>query len=178
MYVIPVALVLIVILLYINFRSAVDVLIVLFNVLVLCLGGIWALLLTNTNFSVSAAVGFISIFGVGIMDGLILVSSFHHLRLLGKGLEESVLEAAGYRLRLVLMTMLTAIFGLLPAALSTRIGAQTQRPLALVVIGGMAMAILLTRYLTPVLYVVFRKAMPSAEAAKLAESADFPRIRV
>ncbi len=169
MYVIPVALVLIVILLYINFRSAVDVLIVLSNVLVLCLGGIWALLLTNTNFSVSAAVGFISIFGVGIMDGLILVSSFHHLRLLGKGLEESVLEAAGYRLRPVLMTMLTAIFGLLPAALSTRIGAQTQRPLAIVVIGGMAMAILLTRYLTPVLYVVFRKAMPSAEAAKLAE---------
>ncbi len=124
MYVIPVALLLIVILLYINFRSAIDVMIVLSNVLVLCLGGIWALLLTNTNFSVSAAVGFISIFGVGIMDGLILVSSFHHLRLQGKGLEESVLEAAGYRLRPVLMTMLTAIFGLLPAALSTRIGAH------------------------------------------------------
>jgi cobalt-zinc-cadmium resistance protein CzcA len=169
MFVIPVALVLIVVLLYINFRSAVDVLIVLSNVLVLCLGGIWALLLTNTNFSVSAAVGFISIFGVGIMDGLILVSSFHHLRLQGKPLEEAVLEAAGYRLRPVLMTMLTAIFGLLPAALSTRIGAQTQRPLAIVVIGGMLMAILLTRYLTPVLYVVFRKAMPSEAAARLAE---------
>ena len=84
LFVIPVALVLIVILLYVNFRSGVDVLIVLSNVLVLCLGGIWALLLTNTNFSVSAAVGFISIFGVGIMDGLILVSSFHHLRLHGK----------------------------------------------------------------------------------------------
>lgn len=127
------------------------------------------MLLTNTNFSVSAAVGFISIFGVGIMDGLILVSSFHHLRLQGKPLEEAVLEAAGYRLRPVLMTMLTAIFGLLPAALSTRIGAQTQRPLAIVVIGGMLMAILLTRYLTPVLYVVFRKAMPSEAAARLAE---------
>ncbi|HEX4144749.1 MAG TPA: efflux RND transporter permease subunit [Pirellulales bacterium] len=169
LFVIPVALVLIVVLLYINFHSAVDVLIVLSNVLVLCLGGIWALLLTNTNFSVSAAVGFISIFGVGIMDGLILVSSFHHLRLQGKPLEEAVLEAAGYRLRPVLMTMLTAIFGLLPAALSTRIGAQTQRPLAIVVIGGMLMAILLTRYLTPVLYVVFRKAMPSEAAARLAE---------
>ena len=80
-----------------------------------------------------------------------------------------MLEAAGYRLRPVLMTMLTAIFGLLPAALSTRIGAQTQRPLAIVVIGGMVMAILLTRYLTPVLYVVFRKKMPSEEAARLAE---------
>jgi cobalt-zinc-cadmium resistance protein CzcA len=166
MIVIPAALLLIVILLYINFQSMVDVLIVLSNVVVLSLGGIWALLLTNTNFSVSAAVGFISIFGVGIMDGLILVSSFHHLRLQGKPMVEAVLEAASFRLRPVLMTMLTAIFGLLPAALSTRIGAQTQRPLAIVVIGGMLMAVLLTRYLTPVLYVVFRKKMPSAETAR------------
>jgi heavy metal efflux system protein len=167
--VIPLALAMIVVLLYINFKSMVDVLIVLSNVVVLCLGGIWALLLTNTNFSVSAAVGFISIFGVGIMDGLILVSSFHHLRLEGKPIEEAVLEAASYRLRPVLMTMLTAIFGLLPAAFSTRIGAQTQRPLAIVVIGGMLMAVILTRYLTPVLYVVFRKKMPNADAAQLAE---------
>jgi cobalt-zinc-cadmium resistance protein CzcA len=84
-------------------------------------------------------------------------------------MEEAVLEAASYRLRPVLMTMLTAIFGLLPAALSTRIGAQTQRPLAIVVIGGMLMAVLLTRYLTPVLYVMFRKKMPSAESARFAE---------
>jgi cobalt-zinc-cadmium resistance protein CzcA len=166
MIVIPAALLLIVVLLYVNFQSMVDVLIVLSNVIVLSLGGIWALLLTNTNFSVSAAVGFISIFGVGIMDGLILVSSFHHLRLQGKPMVEAVLEAASFRLRPVLMTMLTAIFGLLPAALSTRIGAQTQRPLAIVVIGGMSMAVVLTRYLTPVLYVMFRKKMPSPEAAR------------
>ena len=69
----------------------------------------------------------------------------------------------------MIMTMLTAIFGLLPAAVSTRIGAQTQQPLAIVVIGGMVMAVLLTRYLTPVLYIVFRKEMPSAESARLAE---------
>ena len=169
MIVIPIALAMIVVLLYVNFQSMTDVAIVLSNVIVLCLGGIWALLLTNTNFSVSAAVGFISIFGVGIMDGLILVSSFHHLRLKGKPMEEAVLEAASYRLRPVLMTMLTAIFGLLPAALSTRIGAQTQRPLAIVVIGGMLMAVLLTRYLTPVLYVVFRKKLPTAESARMAE---------
>ena len=92
MVVIPLALVLILILLYINFQSMVDVLIVLSNVIALSLGGIWAPLLTNTNFSVSAAVGFISIFGVGIMDGLILVSSFHHLRLQGKPLEEAVAQ--------------------------------------------------------------------------------------
>jgi heavy metal efflux system protein len=169
MVVIPLALAMIVVLLYINFQSMVDVLIVLSNVIVLCLGGIWALLLMNINFSVSAAVGFISIFGVGIMDGLILVSSFHHLRLQGKPMLEAVLEAASFRLRPVLMTMLTAIFGLLPAAISTRIGAQTQRPLAIVVIGGMLMAVLLTRYLTPVLYVVFRQKMPSAESARMAE---------
>ncbi len=162
--VIPAALLLIMVLLYVNFQSVVDVLIVLSNVIVLSLGGIWALVLTNTNFSVSAAVGFISIFGVGIMDGLILVSSFHHLRLQGKPMTDAVLEAASFRLRPVLMTMLTAIFGLLPAALSTRIGAQTQRPLAIVVIGGMLMAVLLTRYLTPVLYVVFRKQMPDPDA--------------
>jgi cobalt-zinc-cadmium resistance protein CzcA len=169
MIVIPAALALIVILLYINFQSMVDVLIVLSNVIVLSLGGIWALVLTNTNFSVSAAVGFISIFGVGIMGGIILVSSIHHLRLQGRPLEEAVLQACSYRLRPVLMTMLTAIFGLLPAALSTRIGAQTQRPLAIVVIGGMMMAVLLTQFLTPVLYVVFRKKMPSAESARFAE---------
>ena len=118
MIVVPIALAMILVLLYINFQSMTDVLIVLSNVIVLSLGGIWALVLTNTTFSVSAAVGFISIFGVGIMDGLILVSSFHHLRLQGKPMQEAVLQAASYRLRPVLMTMLTAIFGLLPAALS------------------------------------------------------------
>jgi cobalt-zinc-cadmium resistance protein CzcA len=109
MIVVPIALAMILVLLYINFQSMTDVLIVLSNVIVLSLGGIWALVLTNTNFSVSAAVGFISIFGVGIMDGLILVSSFHHLRLQGKPMQEAVLQAASYRLRPVLMTMLTAI---------------------------------------------------------------------
>jgi heavy metal efflux system protein len=169
MIVIPIAMAMIVVLLYINFQSTVDVLIVLSNVIVLCLGGIWALILMNVNFSVSAAAGFISIFGVGIMDGLLSVSAFHHLRLQGKPILEAVLDAARNRLRPVLMTMLTAIFGLLPAAVSTRIGAQTQRPLAIVVIGGMLMAVLLTRYLTPVLYVVFRQKMPSAESARMAE---------
>jgi len=169
MFVIPVALVLIVVLLYINFRSFADVLIVLSNVLDLSLGGFWALLLTNTNFSVSAAVGFISIFGVAIMDGLLLVSSFHQLRLHGLPLQEAILKGAEQRIRPVMMTALTAIFGLLPAALSTRIGAQTQRPLAIVVVGSMVTTLFLTRYLTPVLYVVFRKAMPSEAAARLAE---------
>ncbi len=117
MVVIPLALILVVILLYLAFRSMIDVLLVLSNVLTLCCGGIWALLLTNTNFSISAAVGFISIFGVAIMDGLLLVSSFNRLRLDGKSIDEAIVEGCSYRLRPILMTGFTAIFGLLPAAL-------------------------------------------------------------
>jgi cobalt-zinc-cadmium resistance protein CzcA len=103
------------------------------------------------------------------MNGLILVSSIHRLRLYGKTLEDAVLEGAVNRLRPMLMTILTAILGLLPAALSTRIGAQSQQPLAVVVIGGMLMSLLLNQHLTPVLYYVFRKKQPSEAATKFAE---------
>src|SRR5262249_59861341 len=129
-----------------------DTVVVLSNVVALSLGGVWALLLTGTNFSISAAVGFISIFGVAIMDGLLSISYFNALRARGRPLREAILEGAGKRVRPMLMTALTAIFGLLPAAFSTRIGSQTQRPLAVVVVGGMIMALLLNRYLMPVLY--------------------------
>ena len=169
MLVIPLSLAAVVVLLYLAFRSVVDVLLVLSNVLALCCGGIWALLLTQTNFSISAAVGFISIFGVAVMNGLLLVSSFHRLRLDGLSLDDAILEGADHRLRPMMMTTLTAIFGLLPAALSTRIGAQSQQPLAIVVIGGMIAALALNRYLTPVLYRVFRRTPPDPEAAGLAE---------
>lgn len=156
--IVPLALVMILVLLYMNFRSFLDVFLVLTSVLELAVGGVWALLLTHTNFSVSAAVGFVSIFGVGIMDGMLLISRFHNLRRSGASLQDAILDGARTRYRPVLMTILTAIFGLLPAALSTRIGAQTQRPLAIVVIGGMLTAVVLTRYITPVLYYVFRSA--------------------
>jgi heavy metal efflux system protein len=126
---------------------------------------VWALLLTQTNFSVSAAVGFISIFGVAVMDAILQVSSFHRARLDGMPLDEAVVQGSLLRLRPIMMTALTAIFGLMPAAFSTRIGAQTQRPLAIVVIGGMVAALALNRYLTPVLYSVFRRQPPSEEAA-------------
>ena len=157
------------VLLFLAFRSLTDVFIVLFNVVTMVCGGVWALLLTHTNFSISAAVGFISIFGVAVMDGLLRVSSFHRWRLDGEGMEEAVFRGSRHRLRPMMMTALTAIFGLLPAALSTRIGAQTQRPLAIVVIGGMLMALLLNRYLTPVLYSVLRRQPPTEESAGLAE---------
>jgi cobalt-zinc-cadmium resistance protein CzcA len=152
MYIVPLSLGLIFILLYLAFHDLVDALLVFSNVIALSIGGVWALLLTGTNFSISAAVGFVSIFGIAIMDGLLLVSYFNHMRARGLPLREAILQGAEKRVRPVMMTALTAIFGLLPAALSTRIGAQTQRPLAIVVVGGMVTTLFLTRYLMPVLY--------------------------
>ncbi|HZT83338.1 MAG TPA: efflux RND transporter permease subunit [Gemmataceae bacterium] len=168
MFWIPLSLALVVGLLYLAFHSVLDVLVVLSNVVALSLGGIWALLLTDTNFSISAAVGFISIFGVAIMDGLLSVSYFNALRARGLPLREAILQGAGKRVRPMMMTALTAVFGLLPAALSTRIGAQTQRPLAIVVVGGMVMTLLLNRYLMPVLYSFYGHREPPAHASGLA----------
>jgi cobalt-zinc-cadmium resistance protein CzcA len=90
------------------------------------------------------------------------------MRAHGKSLREAIMEGAGRRIRPMMMTALTAVFGLLPAALSTRIGAQTQRPLAIVVVGGMIMTLLLNRYLMPVLYSFYGGREPSSEAAGLA----------
>ncbi len=168
LFIIPLSLALIVILLYGAFRSLLDTFVVLSNVIALLMGGIWALLLTGTNFSISAAVGFVSLFGVAIMDGLLLVSSFNALRAHGVPLRDSIMQGAGKRVRAVMMTALTAILGLLPAALSTRIGAQTQRPLAIVVVGGMITTLFLTRYLMPVLYSFYGHRSPPSGAEDLA----------
>lgn len=166
--IIPLSLLLVFILLYLAFRSVLDAVVTLFNVLALSLGGIWALFLTGTNFSISAAVGFTSIFGVAIMDGLLLVSSFNQLRALGIPLREAILQGAEKRLRPVTMTALTAIFGLLPAALSAKIGAQTQKPLAIVVVGAMITTLFLTRYLMPVLYSFYGNREPPEGSGKMA----------
>jgi cobalt-zinc-cadmium resistance protein CzcA len=168
MIIIPLSLSLIFILLYLAFRSLIDALLVLANVVALSLGGVWALLLTGSTFSISAAVGFISIFGVAIMDGLLLVSYFNRMRAHGLPLKEAIMEGAAKRVRPVMMTALTAIFGLLPAAFSTRIGAQTQRPLAIVVVGGMITTLFLTRYLMPLLYSFYGHREPAASAGDMA----------
>jgi cobalt-zinc-cadmium resistance protein CzcA len=166
--IIPASVALIFVLLYLAFRSFLDTFVVLSNVVALSMGGIWALWLTGTHFSISAAVGFISIFGVAVMDGLLSISYFNALRGRGVPLREAILEGAGRRMRPMMMTALTAIFGLLPAALSTRIGAQTQRPLAIVVVGGMIVTLLLNRYLMPVLYSFYGGREPTAGAGDLA----------
>ena len=168
MWIIPLSLGLIFILLYSALRSWLDAVVVLSNVLAMAMGGVWALCLTGTNFSISAAVGFISLFGVAIMDGLLLISYFNTLRSQGRPLQQAIIEGASKRVRPVMMTDLTALCGLLPAALSTQIGSQTQRPLAIVVVGGMATMLLLTRYLTPVLYSFYGHREPPA-------SGDWPR---
>ena len=118
--IVPMSMLLVYLLLYLAFRSFLDATVVLANVVSLSLGGIWSLLLTGTNFSIAAAVGFTSIFGVAIMDGLLLVSSFNHHRAHGLPLREAIMTGAEQRVRPVMMTALTAILGLLPAAISTR----------------------------------------------------------
>ena len=157
--VVSMALTLILILLYLAMRSVRDVLVVFTNVLVICIGGIWALFITGTNFNISAGVGFISILGVGMMNGLILVSGFNARRLHDVPLFDAIREGVEQRIRPLTMTVLTAILGMLPAALATKIGSQTQKPLAIVVVGGMAMTLLFLN-LIPVLYSLYGKRKP------------------
>ena len=166
--IVPASLLLVFLLLYIAFHSLLDASAVLMNVAALSLGGIWALFLTGTNFSIAAAVGFTSIFGVAIMDGLLLISSFNAHRAHGLPLREAIMAGAEQRVRPVMMTALTAILGLLPAALSTRIGAQSQKPLAIVVVGSMITTLFLTRYLMPVLYSFYGSREPVEGAGDMA----------
>ena len=151
MIVVPFALLLIAGVLYGATQSLVDTFIIMAQIPVACLGGILALIITGTSFSVSAGVGFISIFGIAVMDGILL--SFYIRRLWEEGhpFVESIITGSDRRLRATMMTDLVDALGLLPAAISTRIGAQTQRPLAIVVIGGALAIMLLTRILQPVL---------------------------
>ena len=157
------SMVLIVILLFLAFRSILDAAVVLSNVVAMSLGGVWALIVTGTNFNISAAVGFISILGVAVMNGLLLVSAFNALRAQGRPLPEALVQGVAKLVRPVAMTALAALFGLLPAALSTRIGSQSQRPLAIVVVGGMIATLLLTN-VVPVLYSFYGRREPSPTA--------------
>ncbi len=156
-----ISLVLILVLLYLALGSVLDVAVVSANVILLTIGGIWSLLITGLNFNVSAGVGFISILGVGMMNGLILISGFNQRRSVGMPLELAIRDGLDKRIRPLTMTCLTAIFGMLPAAFSTRIGAQTQQPLAIVVVGGMITTMLLIN-LMPVLYSFYGHREPPA----------------
>lgn len=152
MWIIPLSLGLIFILLYAAFRSFLDTIVIFSNVFDVAVGGVWSLYLTGTNFSVSAAVGFVSLFGIAIMEGLLLISYFNALRIQGLPVHDAIVQGSLKRVRPVMITAMTAILGLLPAAVSTKMGSQTAKPLAIVVVGGMAVTLLLDRYLMPVLY--------------------------
>src|SRR5262249_42554793 len=155
-----VSMVLIPLLLYMPFRSCLDAAVVFANVLAMAVGGVWTLKLAGLYFNISAAVGFISILGVAVMNGLLLVSTFNGLRAQGLELREALLRGTEQLVRPILMTALAAMLGLLPAALSTQMGSESQKPLAVVVVGGMLATILCVN-LVPVLYSFYGSRTPS-----------------
>jgi len=149
--VVPVVLILIFILLFISFGNALDAGLVLINVPFALIGGILALHVTNTEFSISAGIGFIALFGICIQNGVILISVFkqnlHHKI----PLSQAIFQGVQSRIRPVVMTALMAAIGLLPAAVSTGIGSETQKPLARVVIGGLISSTILTLLIFPII---------------------------
>jgi len=150
--VVPIALFLIFILLYTTFGAARPTLLIFLNVPMAATGGIFALALRGMPFSISAGVGFIAVSGVAVMNGVVLVSCIRQLREKGLALEAAVRGGALTRLRPVLMTALVASLGFVPMALASSAGAEVQRPLATVVIGGLTTSTLLTLFVLPTLY--------------------------
>jgi cobalt-zinc-cadmium resistance protein CzcA len=143
---------LIYLLLYLTFKSFKQALLVVGNIPFALVGGIAALWLRGMNLNLSASVGFIALFGVAMLNGVVLVSSINQAREAGQMTYDAVLAGARRRLRPVLMTACVASFGFIPMALSTSTGAEVQRPLASVVIGGLFTSTLLTLLLLPVFY--------------------------
>jgi len=157
MIVVPLALFLIFILLFISFGSLRNALLIYTGIPFAIVGGVFALLLRGMPFSISAGVGFIALFGVAVLNGVVMVSYINQLRQEGKNLSDAVIEGAITRLRPVLMTALVASLGFFPMALSYGAGAEVQRPLATVVIGGIITSTILTLFVLPMLYKWFEK---------------------
>jgi heavy metal efflux system protein len=155
--VLPVTILLIFIILYAMFRSMKWALLILTNVAMARIGGLLALLLTHTNFSVSSGVGFLALFGVSVQTGVIMVEYINQLRARGYSSEDAAVEGAVLRLRPIMMTMLVATLGLLPAALSHGIGSDSQRPFAIVIVGGLISDLVMSIFLLPTLYVWFAR---------------------
>jgi cobalt-zinc-cadmium resistance protein CzcA len=141
------------VLLYAMFHSGKWALLILLNVSMAPLGGLLALLFTGTNFSVSSGVGFLALFGVSVQVGVIMLEYINQMRARGHTIEEAAIEGAILRLRPIMMTMLVATLGLLPAATSHGIGSDSQRPFAIVIVGGLIGALFISVFLLPTLYV-------------------------
>ena len=162
--VVPISLLLIFVLLFDAFGALKPAALVLLNVPLALIGGFVALWVLNIPLSVSAAIGFIALSGQAVLNGVVMLTVFQQLRSAGHSVTEAVRMGSLQRLRTVLMTALLAALGLLPMALSHDIGSETQRPLAIVIIGGLVTATLLTLVVLPALYVAwFAKAQPATE---------------
>jgi len=153
MMVLPITILLIFMILYGMFNSFKWAVLVLANVAIAPVGGLVALLLTGNHFSVSSGVGFLALFGVSVQTGIIMLECINQIRARGYGVREAAIEGAVLRLRPIMMTMLVATLGLLPAALSHGIGSDSQRPFAIVIVGGLVGALVMGVYLLPSLYV-------------------------
>ena len=162
MLVVPLSLLLIALLLYFAFNSLGQALLILVNVPLAIIGGIVALYFSEQYFSVPGSVGFITLFGVAVLNGVVMVESINNevrkISVNGTAIEEAIFRGASTRLRPVLMTALTSLLGLLPMLLATGVGAEIQKPLATVIVGGLVSATLLTLFVVPVLYQSFSRA--------------------
>ncbi len=151
--VLPITILIIFIILYTMFKSVKWALLILANIAIAPIGGLLALLITGTNFSVSSGVGFLALFGVCVQTGVIMLEYINQLRARRYPIEDAAVEGAVLRLRPIMMTMLVATLGLLPAALSHAIGSDSQRPFAIVIVGGLIAALIMSVFLLPTLYV-------------------------
>src|SRR6202521_4987794 len=155
MAVLPLTLMVIYMILYTMFKSFKWASLLLANVAMAPIGGLLALLFTGTHFSVSSGVGFLALFGVSVQTGVIMVEYINQRRARGHDVEQAAVEGAVLRLRPIMMTMLVATLGLLPAATSRGIGSDSQRPFAIVIVGGLLAALALSIFVLPTLYVWF-----------------------
>ncbi|WP_295767409.1 CusA/CzcA family heavy metal efflux RND transporter [uncultured Mucilaginibacter sp.] len=165
--VVPICLVVIFLILFSMFGNAKDAILVILNVPFALIGGILALHITGINFSISAGIGFIALFGVCIQNGVILISVFRKNIEEGMHLDDAILKGVISRVRPVVMTALMAAIGLMPAAISTGIGSETQKPLAIVVIGGLVTSTILTLLILPIIYAMVYKLIHRRENRKL-----------
>ncbi len=162
----PVSLLIISALLYATFQNTKQMLLILFIVPLALVGGVAALWLRGINLNLSACVGFIALFGIAVLNGVVMVSHINSLRQQGKKMEEATHQGAADRLRPVLITALVASLGFIPMALSTSRGAEVERPLATVVIGGLITATILTLYVLPLMYPWFSKGLVESDSLK------------
>jgi len=150
--IVPIVIAGVFVLLWMSFSSLRHALIIVVNVPLALVGGVFGLLLTRSYLSAPASVGFIALFGIAVQNGIVLVTYFNDLRARGKSVSEAVLEGSLLRLRPVLMTAVTTVLGLLPLLLAQGIGSDVQRPLATVVVFGLATSTLLTLFVIPAVY--------------------------